>query len=273
MKPFFTIVTPSYNQGQYITRTIESIWSQAGNFAIEHIIADGGSTDQTAEIIHKSEHKLKSGKARINCRDLSLRWWIHTDHGQADAINQGFKKARGEILAWLNSDDFYEPETLQRVADYFLAHPEVDCLYGDLNFVDQDGNNPRGCNYVSDFKIAKLLKYCYIPQPATFFRRRVFTQLGPMNTEYSYAFDYDFWLRLARAGLRIEYAPTGVLANLRTYPSRKTESGLIPMRREVIRLMRSHGYWYAPAIFESYYLILKELLMTRSHSRAIISSR
>lgn len=245
----FTIITPSYNHAEFIRQTIDSVLSQ--NYPrLEYWVFDGGSTDDTLKI-------LKSYGKRIN-------WISEPDGGQADAINKGLMKAKGDIVAWLNSDDYYEPGTLSKVADYFAKHPEIDFIYGDMNFVDRDGNNPKVCDYLSDFSLPRLLKYCYICQPSVFFRRSVIDQVGLLNTEYSYAFDYDYWLRIARLLTgKIIRVHLGVLSNLRTYKTRKTEAGLVPMRREVIKLMLSHGYWYAPAILESIYLILNNKLYNR----------
>lgn len=245
----FTILTPSYNHAEFIRQTIDSVLSQ--NYPrLKYWIMDGGSTDNTLSI-------LKSYGQKIH-------WVSERDAGQADAINKGFMKAKGDIVAWLNSDDFYEPGTLSKVADYFSKHPEIDFIYGDMNFVDRFGLHPKPCNYLSDFSLSRLLKYCYICQPSVFFRWSVIDRVGLLNTEYSYAFDYDYWLRTARLlPGKIARVDLGVLANLRTYKTRKTEAGLIPMRREVIKLMLSHGYWYAPVILESIYLIIKRKLYNK----------
>lgn len=262
--PCFTIVTPSLNQGQFIGDTIRSIWSQAGDLTINHIIADGGSTDNTVEVIKQYEQKLNSGKFPINCRGLKFTWWCRKDKGQADAVNQGLKLGKGEFMAWLNSDDFYLPGALSFVASYFSTHPSIDCMYGDLNLVDKFGRNPLICDYVSDYSFFRLLKYCYIPQPATFFRQSSYKRTGQLDTRYQYAFDYDYWLRFHEKGVKLGYGGKHVLASLRTYPSRKTEFGFIAMRREVMSLMLRHGYYIAPALYESIYHLSKHFL---THSR------
>ncbi|EKD80040.1 MAG: glycosyltransferase [uncultured bacterium] len=247
--PTFTIITPSYQQGNFIRQTIDSVLSQSYK-DFEYWIIDGGSTDRTKYI-------LTSYGKRIH-------WVSEKDQGQAEAINKGLLKAKGDIVAWLNSDDFYEPGTLQKVSDYFRANPQIDFIFGDMNFVDRDGKNPQKCDYLSDFSLPRLLKYCYICQPSAFFRRSVIDGVGLLNAKYTYAFDYDYWLRIGQLMPRkIARVQLGVLANLRTYETRKTEAGLIPMRREVIGIMLSHGYWYAPAILESAYLILKSKLFNR----------
>src|SRR3989339_370760 len=144
----FTIITPSYNHAEFIRQTIDSVLVQ--NYPnLEYWVIDGGSTDNTVQILKSYGSKIK--------------WISENDHGQADAINKGLVLARADIVAWLNSDDLYEPETLQKVATYFSKHKDVDCIYGDMNFVDRDGKNPQACDYLSDFSLTRLLKYCYIP--------------------------------------------------------------------------------------------------------------
>ena len=249
MTSTFTIVTPSYNQGRFIRQTIDSVLLQ-GYPDLDYWVIDGGSTDDTVKI-------LKGYGKRVN-------WLSEKDNGQADAINKGFARAKGEILAWLNSDDYYEPGTLKKVATYFDSHPEVDFLFGDMNFVDEKGSHPQQCNYLSDYSFARLLKYCYICQPSVFFRRSVLKKVGYLDTHYTYAFDYDYWLRIGEfMPDRMKRVSLGTLSNLRTYKTRKTEAGLVPMRQEVIQIMLAHGYWYAPAILESVCLILKNKLYNR----------
>ncbi len=245
-----TIITPSYNHAEFIRQTIDSVLSQ--NYPkLQYLVIDGGSTDDTVKILKNYGDKIE--------------WVSEKDHGQAEAINKGLLKAKGDIVAWLNSDDFYEPGTLQKVADYFTAHPEIDFIYGDMNFVDRNGNNPRACDYLSDFSLPRLLKYCYICQPSVFFRRSVIDRVGLLNTKYTYAFDYDYWLAIGRLmPNKIARVHLGVLANLRTYVARKTEVGLIPMRKEVISIMLARGYWYAPAILESIWLMMRQFLI-KSH--------
>ena len=240
--PLITIITPSLNQGQFIRQTIDSVLDQHYP-NLEYWVIDGGSTDETLAI-------LKSYGSKIH-------WISEKDSGQADAINKGFKLSKGEIIAWLNSDDFYEPGALNQVASNFTQHPNIDFIYGDMNFVDILGHNPRQCTYLSEFSLSRLLKYCYICQPSVFFRRSLLKSVGLLNNRYVYVFDYDYWLRVAKLlPSRISRVHLGILANLRTYKTRKTESGQLPMRREVISLMLSHDYWYALAILESLWLII-----------------
>ena len=124
--PKISIITPSYNQGQFLEQTILSILSQDYP-NLEYIIMDGGSSDNSVEIIRKHEDNL-------------TYWVSEPDKGQSDAINKGFQRATGDILTWLNSDDYYLPGTLHTVAEYFTQHPDVECIYGDLQVVASNGD-------------------------------------------------------------------------------------------------------------------------------------
>lgn len=247
-----TIVTPSFNQGEFIERTIKSIWDQEGDFYIEHIIADGGSTDETVGIIKKYEKLLDSGEYPIKCKGINLIWWSKKDDGQADALNEAFEISTGDILGWLNSDDFYELGAIAKVVDYFFSNREADLIYGDMNFTDIEGNLIRQCEYLIDYNFWRLQNSCYICQPSTFFRREVFKKVGPFNKKLHYAFDYDFWLKIGlNKQFKIKRVCMGVLSNLRTYKDRKTESGFIKQRQEVIkilfdkRLFLNYQLWHA----------------------------
>ena len=123
--PKISIVTPSLNQGQFIKRTILSVLKQ-GCHNIEYIVMDGGSTDNTVEILKKYEDRLI--------------WKSEPDRGQSHAINKGFRMATGEIIGWLNSDDTYEPDALKTVIQFFSEHPEIDLIYGDCNMIDENDN-------------------------------------------------------------------------------------------------------------------------------------
>src|SRR5574340_1418719 len=116
--PVITVVTPSFNQGRFIDETIRSVISQEGDFYLEYLIMDGGSTDETVDIIKKYDRLIKEGKWPVKCRGIEYRWVSEKDNGQADAVNKGFKIARGEILGWLNSDDTYLPGALGKALKY-----------------------------------------------------------------------------------------------------------------------------------------------------------
>src|SRR5690348_14672359 len=121
--PLVSIITPSFNQAEFLERTIQSVLTQDYP-RIEYMIVDGGSTDGSIEVIKKHQSKLA--------------WWVsEQDHGQTDAINKGFNRANGEILAWLNSDDTYHPQAVAEAVKYLIEHPEVGMVYADCNFIDE----------------------------------------------------------------------------------------------------------------------------------------
>lgn len=178
-----SIVTPSYNQGDYLEETIDSVLSQ-GIPGLEYIIMDGGSTDQSVEIIRKYEKHLSY-------------WQSQRDGGQTQAILEGFRRASGDVLAWINSDDLYEPGTLAKVKREFEADPKLQLLYGDYTLLFQDGRKVAKPKISFDFNIS-LHAFLMIPQPASFWSRELYSDVGGLNTRYQYAFDYDLFLRFGK---------------------------------------------------------------------------
>jgi glycosyltransferase involved in cell wall biosynthesis len=220
-----SIVTPSYNQGAFIEETILSVLSQDYP-RIEYIVADGGSTDGTLDVLKKYEDRLI--------------WSSESDEGQSDAINRGFQKSRGEILAWLNSDDVYLPGAVRTAADYLTAHPEVAMVYGDCNMIDEQGQVVGWSIWVEDFDLRRLVEDLdYIYQPATFFRRQAFEDVGMLDIGLHYCMDYDFWIRIGKK-YPVRHI-SRVLANGRVYPHTKTARGGEDRWREVFEVSQRHG--------------------------------
>src|SRR3972149_1609071 len=190
--PTVSIITPSYNQVQFIEETIQSVLAQ--DYArIEYIIVDGGSTDGSVEIIQKYAGQLA--------------WWIsEKDQGHADALNKGFAHASGEIMAWLNSDDTYYPGAVSEAVAYLQAHPEVGMVYGDADLTDNSGRViGRFASRPTDYK--RLLRgSVHIPQATTFFRAALWRQIGPLDLSLFFAFDYNFWVQMAKVS-RLKYLP------------------------------------------------------------------
>ena len=180
--PKISIITPSYNQGKFIEETIRSVLLQ-GYPNLEYIIIDGGSTDNSLEIIKKYEPWIDY-------------WVSEKDGGQAEAINKGFAKANGEIFAWINSDDMLMPEALHTVAQYFCQYPQIDMIYGTGRILDNSGEVLTDWRS-RDFDLKTLLFGNYICQPASFFRSKIFFEVGEIRTDLHYALDYDLWLRFA----------------------------------------------------------------------------
>lgn len=188
-----SIVTPSYNQGGFIERTIQSVLAQ-DYLNLEYIIIDGGSTDDTVDIIKKYDNRI-------------AYWVSEPDKGQADAINKGFKMATGGIVAWLNSDDTYEPEAVKTISEVFKC-PEIDLIYGDCNIVDKE-DKIIGKMDGGDFRYKKNLfnLICTIPQPATFFRRKILNEIGYLDTSLNLSMDFEYWIRASKAGKKIKHIP------------------------------------------------------------------
>ena len=186
--PLVSIIMPSFNQADYIQPAIESILSQSYS-NLELIIQDGGSTDGTLEILNKYPHA-----------DARVHWSSAPDEGPAPALNAGFCKARGEFIGWLNSDDLYCEGAIAAMIQHFARNPAVLLAYGHGEHVDQNGR-PLG-KYPSLHPGTGLSGFrsgCFICQPTAFFKTVMFTMLGPLNTEYKTAFDYEYWIRAFRA--------------------------------------------------------------------------
>lgn len=187
-----SIITPSYNQAKFLAAAIQSVLEQDYP-EIEYIIVDGGSTDGSVEIIKKyADH---------------LAWWVsEKDKGHADALNKGFARARGEILAWLNSDDTYSPGAVADAVRVLQANPEVGMVYGDADLTDAEGRViGRFASRQTDYR--KLLRgSVHIPQATTFFRADLYRQVGPLSLSLFFAFDYDLWVKLSKVS-KLLYVP------------------------------------------------------------------
>lgn len=216
MRPLVTVVTPSLNQGPFIEDTIRSVIEQRYE-PIEYCIYDGGSTDETQRILRRYRERV--------------RIVIAADGGQADAINRGFRSARGEIVAWLNSDDVYLPGAIASAVSYLRAHPSCAMVYGDAYYIDASGQRlgryPTG-------PVAGLAEGCCICQPATFMRRDAVSAVGYLDPSLRFCMDYDLWLRLA-GGYQVDHLPR-LLACSRLHPGAKTIAHQLDFHREVVRM-------------------------------------
>ncbi len=204
--PLVSIVTPSFNQARFLEKTICSVLNQ--NYKpLEYIIIDGGSTDASVQVIEKYSSRL-------------AYWESQKDKGQTHAINKGFTHAKGEIFAWINSDDTYEPHAFSKVVDFFHTHPEVGMVYGNCNFINESDQiigkfNARQTDYT------RLKRgYVHIPQQASFWRAELWHQLAPLDESIYFAMDYDLWLRIAKIS-KIVYTPQ-LWANFRLHGGAKT---------------------------------------------------
>lgn len=216
-----SIVTPSYNQGQFIERTLQSVASQGGA-EIEHVVFDGGSNDNTVDV-------LKAFQPPV-------RWVSKKDRGQTDAVNQGIRATDGEIIGWLNSDDVYYPGAVARVVKYFEDHPEVDVVYGMADHIDREDHAFEP--YPSEpWNFERLKETCFICQPALFFRRSVVERYGMLDESLNYCMDYEYWLRLGKAGVRFAYLEEK-LAGSRLYADNKTLGARVKVHREINDMMK-----------------------------------
>ena len=182
--PLVSIITPSYNQAKFLEETILSVLNQDYP-QIEYIIVDGGSSDGSVDIIRSYAERLG--------------WWVsERDKGQTDAINKGFARAKGEILAWINSDDTYLPGAVSEAVAFLQAHPEIGMVYGDANLIDETGNvlGPFPARQ-TDYRRLRQ-GYVHIPQQSSFFRASLWKQVGPLDSSFYFAMDYDLWVRLAK---------------------------------------------------------------------------
>jgi glycosyltransferase involved in cell wall biosynthesis len=195
MDNIISIITPSYNQGEYLAETIESVLSQEGDFHLDYILVDGGSTDSSVEIIRQFDERLREGSWPVSCRSIGFRWISERDRGQADALAKGFALAAGEIVGWLNSDDLYLPGALQTVLGQFRAAPATALVYGDADYCDRQGA-PLGSYRTGPYDFPRLAWFNFVCQPAAFFRRSALQAVGGIDQTLHFAMDYDLWVRI-----------------------------------------------------------------------------
>jgi glycosyltransferase involved in cell wall biosynthesis len=252
--PLVTIVTPSYNQGEYIEASIRSVLEQDYP-RIEYLVIDGGSSDDTLDVLGRQTSRV--------------RWISEPDRGQGDAIRKGFALARGEILAWLNSDDVYLPGAVSRVVAAFQESSSVALVYGNAEFIDGAGAVLGPCEQVEPFDLGRLINDLdFIVQPATFFRREAYAAVGGLDPSLTYCLDYELWIRMAqRSGAT--FIPD-MLAQVRIHPMTKTSSGGLARLDEVERMIRRNGGKGLPTDFRrEQYLELRRALAAAARRRQL----
>ncbi len=237
-----SIVTPSFNQGRFIQETIESVLSQDYS-PVEYLVIDGGSTDETLDI-------LKQYGSRFY-------WVSEKDRGQSNAINKGWNRASGEILAWLNSDDIYLPGAIPKAVAFLQDHPEFGAVYGEGYHIKEDGKIIE--RYPTEpFNRQRLAETCYVCQPTVFIRKGVLQEIGFLDEGLRYSMDYDLWFRIARQhdfGYLPEY-----LACTRFYGETKTLGQRVQVHKEILEVVHRHRqsvpaswvYGYGHAFLEKY---------------------
>lgn len=222
--PKISIVTASYNQGEFIEEAVKSVINQNyPNF--EHIIFDNCSTDGTVDILKKYTH---------------LIWTSEPDNGQSDALNKGFRLATGEFIGWLNADDLYLQGCFYSIARFFENYPKSDIVYGDYRLIDKDGALIRLRKELPfDLFMLKYLHVLCIPTASSFFRRRVFEGGNFLNIYYRYAMDYDFLLRLALRGYKFAHI-LQVIADFRWHAGSKSLKQKSAQKEEMERALLIH---------------------------------
>ncbi len=215
-----SIITPSFNQARYLEQTILSVLEQDYP-RIEYLIVDGGSTDGSRDIIRKYAHRLA--------------WWVsEKDTGQAEAINKGLIRARGEVVAWLNSDDYFFPDTISEVAGLFNTHPNIVMIYGDMLAIDELGRTINHLTY-KQLDLEELLCFQIIGQPAVFIRRAVLDKTGLLDPSFHYLLDHQLWIRIAQYGPMLHMSR--IWAAARFHPAAKNRSQAEGFGREALRIL------------------------------------
>ena len=222
--PLVSVVTPSFNQGQFIRQTVESVLGQ--DYAhLEYWVIDGGSTDNTPNILSEFES------------DRRFHWLSEADGGQADAIKKGWQKCNGQIITWLNSDDVYLPGALSRVVAAFKAHSDAALVCGSASITNELGEKIGHISapYLTLDEMLRL--QAFLPQPAVFMQATHVDNVGGMNPTLQYAMDYDLFLRLAKSG-KFCYIED-YLAEYRLHAQAKTSTAFYHLRKEAAQVAQN----------------------------------
>lgn len=226
----FSVVTPSYNQAEYIEDTLRSVRNQTYR-GVEHLVFDGGSEDGTVDVLRRFEEETADDP------HYTLEWVSEPDGGQSHAINKGFERASGDVVGWLNSDDVYfYRDTVERMVEAFEARPDVDVLYGDHVEIGREGEIRR-VRRALDWDYDRLRRSYSIPQPATFFRDYVVADRG-LDTDLDFSMDLEYWLYLGQR-YTFEHVPRLVAGN-RMYPENKRTAGDDAHAQESERVRRAY---------------------------------
>ncbi len=233
-RPTVTIITPSYNQGRFLAAAIDSILAQDYP-AIEHLVLDAASTDETLDVLRGYGDRV--------------RWSSEPDHGQGDAIEKGFARTGGQVIAWLNADDVYLPGAVSAAVAALEAQPGLAGVYGNAEFIDAAGAVMGPCTQVEPYDPARLVNQLdYIVQPATFFRRATYEAAGGLDPGLRYCLDYDLWIRMGTlAPFRLLER---TLAQVRIHAQTKTASGGLGRLLEIERMIARHGRGSLPLGFQ-----------------------
>jgi glycosyltransferase involved in cell wall biosynthesis len=232
--PRISIVTPSYNQAAFLEATIQSVLSQDYP-NLEYIVMDGGSTDGSVEIIKRYEGRL-------------AHWVSAKDEGQADAINRGFRRATGNILAWLNSDDMYLPGTLAKIAAAMTGAAEGEVLFGNCIHINDASSELYGSDVIGSHEKWGIEQVDYIEQPSSFFSRSAWDKTGELAADLCYCLDWDWFIRARGKGIRFFPIPD-YLSIYRLHEGHKTGSGGDVRKKEISEVYRKY---VSPQVAEAY---------------------
>ena len=248
-EPKISIVTPSFNQGKYLEETILSVIEQ-NYLNLEYILIDGGSSDNSLDIINKYDDRIS--------------YWIsEPDNGQSDAINKGFAKATGDILGWINSDDYYKPGTMDVISKE-LDPKQEQLLFGNCKYYNEDNGQSWESDVGLKFNSFRLpFDYNYLIQPSTFWTRKLWDSTGPLNENYHYGFDWD-WILRASKDCEFIYN-VNVLSVYRLHSDQKTQSGGKIRSEELLEILSTHGY-------EDFSSVIKKLIPHKKIISNIVES-
>lgn len=239
--PLITIAVPSYNQGQFLNQALESIFGQ--ELPVEVFVLDGGSSDNSLEIIRKWEHKLAG-------------WRSSPDNGQSAAINEGLSQGRAPFVCWLNSDDLFLPDGLKYLLKAIETHPEAPAVYGKAwNLVEK--NKKKYKIWVEPFDAKRLAVRCIISQPATLIRRSAWEAVGGVDENLRMVMDYDLWWRLYKQFGPLHFVDEFVAIN-REHEETKTKTQRRLHYKEAIQIVRRHSgavplKWYLAQPYAVWY--------------------
>lgn len=221
-RPLFSIITPTYNHGQYLEKMIKSVQSQ-GTCDIEHLIIDGDSTDCTTALLKEYEGQY------------NLRWISESDRGQAHALNKGIQMAKGSYIGWQNADDYYLPETFDTVRSLVESYPDADMIYGDIHIVNESGSETNKRHFPRPSRLIQRYLMNFMANQSAFIKSEFFDAVGLFNENYEYAMDTElFWKLLNYQGKYIHvpeyFAAIRVHENMKSVANRdsqKNEGGQI----------------------------------------------